>query len=126
MFNKVLQNMQFNGTPLSVVVESASLGPSFPQHDPRVIRLAREAGLKLAPKNTRSFKEVRDTVEYDLILVMDRFDFEEVGYSASLDPKIWLHMSCETLIIGIFQRRQIQRFDEFPYMPGSVSEICVL
>ncbi len=79
MFNKVLQRMQEKGSPLDVCVESSSLGPSFTEHDPRVVRLAREAGLQLGPKTQHSFDEVKDPVRFDLILAMDRFDFDEVG-----------------------------------------------
>ena len=70
--------MQANGSPLDASCESSSLGPSFFEHDPRVVRLAREAGLQLAPKTQCSFDEVRDPVKFDLILTMDRFDFDEV------------------------------------------------
>lgn len=71
--------MEGNGTPLSAIVSSASLGPSFPEHDSRVVRLAREAGLQLPPKSSRSFDEDKDPIEFDLIIAMDRFDFEEVS-----------------------------------------------
>ena len=79
MFRKVLENMEESGVGLDVQVDSASLGPSLPEHDPRVSRLAREAGLKLAQKSQKCFDEVLDIVNYDLILVMDKFDQEEVG-----------------------------------------------
>ena len=78
MFNRLLQRMQDSSAPLLASVESASLGPSFEEHDPRVVRLAREAGLQLGRKTQRSFDEIRDPVDYDLIVAMDRFDFEEV------------------------------------------------
>ena len=59
--------------------ESASLGPAFVQHDPRVQRLAHESGLQLSPRTLRCFDEVKDLVDYDLVLVMDKFDFDEVS-----------------------------------------------
>lgn len=51
-----------------------------------MVRLAREAGLQLAPKTQCSFDEVRDPVKFDLILAMDRFDFDEVRYAWNLAP----------------------------------------
>lgn len=74
--------MQANGSPLDACVESSSLGPSFVEHDPRVIRLAREAGLQLSPKTQHKFDEVKDPVKFDLILAMDKFDFDEVSLQA--------------------------------------------
>ena len=78
MFNKIIKKMAAGGTPLDICIESASLGPAFAAHDPRVERLARESGLELPPRRGRCFDEVKDMVEYDLVLVMDKFDFEEV------------------------------------------------
>lgn len=78
MVLKLLEKLRTSGNPLNIHVESASLGPSFAAHDPRVQRLAREAGLKLPPRRRRCFDETRDMVDFDLILVMDKFDFEEV------------------------------------------------
>lgn len=79
MFNKLLERMKASSSPLQASVESASLGPSFANHDPRVVRLANEAGLRLPPKTPRSFEDIKDSAGYDLILAMDRFDFEEVS-----------------------------------------------
>ena len=70
------------GSPLEahVSVDSASVGPAEPgAHDPRVQRLAREAGLPLAPRCARVFDEIVDIVNYDLVLAMDKFDHEEVS-----------------------------------------------
>ena len=103
MFNKVLQKMESSGTPLDAVVESASLGPSFLEHDPRVIRLAREAGLRLAPKTNRCFKEVKDPVEFDLIVVMDKFDYDEVKPCA----QCYQDLKWSFLTSSSFQRPQI-------------------
>ena len=79
MFNRVVRKMEASGRPLPVKAESASLGPAFLQPDPRVQRLAHESGLQLSPRTLRCFDEVKDLVDYDLVLVMDKFDFEEVS-----------------------------------------------
>lgn len=78
MFNRLLKKMASNAAPLTVSVESASLGPAFSGHDPRVERLAQEAGLSLPARSNHCFDEIKDMVDYDLVLVMDKFDFEEV------------------------------------------------
>ncbi len=68
------------GAPeLDVSIESASVGPAFAGgHDVRVAAAAAEAGLALPPRTPRAFDEVVDIVAFDLVLVMDHFDCEEV------------------------------------------------
>jgi protein-tyrosine-phosphatase len=68
------------GAPeLDVSIESASVGPAFAGgHDARVAAAAAEAGLALPPRTPRAFDEVVDIVAFDLVLVMDHFDCEEV------------------------------------------------
>ena len=120
MFRKVLQRMQANGSPLNASCESSSLGPSFFEHDPRVVRLAREAGLQLAPKTQRSFDEVRDPVKFDLILAMDKFDFDEVcpGLRLGLKlktcawsrMKLWLHSNSLPIVAVMYERRGCLRY----------------
>ena len=80
MFKRVVDKIVASGIDLDVQAASASLGPSFEDHDVRVSRLAREAGLQLPPKSQRCFDEVQDMVDYDLVLVMDKFDQEEVNH----------------------------------------------
>ena len=66
-------------------VESASVGPAVAgDHHARVARVAREAGLALPPRRARVFDELVDIVDFDLVLVMDKFDFEE---ARSLIPR---------------------------------------
>jgi protein-tyrosine-phosphatase/ribosomal protein L13E len=72
--------------PLDVSVECASIGPpAGGVHDARLRRVAAEMGVPLAVTGdearrggARRFDEVADAVSYDLILVMDRFDYQEV------------------------------------------------
>ena len=78
MFKKLIERLRGSGGCLDVQVDSASVGPAFQEHDPRVARLAREAGLDLQPRHLKCFDEVRDMVDYDLLLVMDKFDLDEV------------------------------------------------
>ena len=61
-------------------VDSASIGPSIGPglHDPRVMWAAQKAGLTLSRRNIRPFDETADIVNYDLVLTMDHFDYEEV------------------------------------------------
>ncbi|DBA97292.1 TPA: Low molecular weight phosphotyrosine protein phosphatase, variant 3 [Trebouxia sp. C0004] len=61
-------------------VDSASIGPSIGPglHDPRVMWAAQKAGLTLSRRNIRPFNETADIVNYDLVLTMDHFDYEEV------------------------------------------------
>ncbi len=63
-------------------VDSASIGPSIGPglHDPRVMWAAQKAGLTLSRRNIRPFDETADIVNYDLVLTMDHFDYEEVGF----------------------------------------------
>lgn len=79
MFGRLLERMAEGGTPLNVSVASAALGPAFLKHDSRVVRLAREAGLQLPQKHCRTLDLDKDPTDFDLIIAMDRFDFEEVG-----------------------------------------------
>lgn len=62
-------------------VDSASIGPSVGPglHDPRVMWAAQKAGLNLSRRNIRPFDETVDIVNYDLVLTMDHFDYEEVS-----------------------------------------------
>lgn len=83
MFKKVLDRLKESGTCLDVQAESASLGPAFVDHDERVARLAREAGLTLQPRHIKCFDEIQDMVHFDLVLTMDKFDLEEVRDPAS-------------------------------------------
>lgn len=39
---------------------------------------AQKAGLTLSRRNIRPFDETADIVNYDLVLTMDHFDYEEV------------------------------------------------
>lgn len=74
-------------TPLDVIIECASLGPidgrRLPSRD--LQRTAAAMGISLNPAAaSRQFKEVADAVRYDLILVMDRFDYQEVIRDVSM------------------------------------------
>ena len=64
-----------------VRVDSASIGPSIGlgMHDPRVMWAAQKAGLTLSRRNIHPFDETADIVNYDLVLTMDHFDYEEVS-----------------------------------------------
>ena len=46
---------------------------------------AQKAGLTLSRRNIRPFDETADIVNYDLVLTMDHFDYEEVRRSLHLD-----------------------------------------
>jgi len=69
-------------TRLDVAVDFASLGlPSLRESRGQELKaLAKDMGLELPPSNEvwRTFDDVADPVRYDLILVMDRFDLQEV------------------------------------------------
>jgi protein-tyrosine-phosphatase len=70
-------------TPLDIAVDWASLGPLTGDGigDRRVMRIAAEMGLPLPAGNAargRSFRDVDDAVRYDMIVVLDRFDYQEV------------------------------------------------
>lgn len=77
VFKEVL-SMSFLKT--FIRVDSASIGPSIGPglHDPRVMWAAQKAGLTLSRRNIRPFDETADIVNYDLVLTMDHFDYEEV------------------------------------------------
>lgn len=45
---------------------------------------AQKAGLTLSRRNIRPFDETADIVNYDLVLTMDHFDYEEV--------RMWAHL----------------------------------
>ena len=65
---------------LPVRVASASLGDcSEGDHDQRVIAAAEAAGVSLPKRTAASFDEIDGIVNTDLVLVMDRFDYSEVG-----------------------------------------------
>lgn len=74
-------------------VESKALSPDTagePPH-PRAAAVARELGLRLRPgKVAVPFDEVTDIVNFDLVVVMDRFDLEavlrEVAVYDALNP----------------------------------------
>lgn len=74
-------------------VESKALSPDTagePPH-PRAAAVARELGLRLRPgKVAAPFDEVTDIVNFDLVVVMDRFDLEavlrEVAVYDALNP----------------------------------------
>ena len=68
------------GAPqLDVSAESASVGPAFAGgHDERVVDAAAAAGIALLPRRPRAFDEAIDIVAFDLVLVMDHFDCEDV------------------------------------------------
>ena len=51
---------------------------SFPLKSARRQQAAAEAGLVLRPRRARCFDEVHDIAAFDLVLVMDRYDFTEV------------------------------------------------
>ena len=77
MFNRLLASIRI---PLDVTAESASIGPAADgPHDARVCSVAREAGLTLPARDPRVFDELRDIVNYDLVLVLDKFDLEAVS-----------------------------------------------
>lgn len=81
MFKRLLASTR---VPLDVTAESASIGPAADgPHDPRVASVAREAGLPLPTRQPRVFDELRDIVQYDLVLVMDKFDKEAVRLPAA-------------------------------------------
>lgn len=64
---------------LDVSAESASVGPAFAGgHDERVVDAAAAAGIALLPRRPRAFDEAIDIVAFDLVLVMDHFDCEDV------------------------------------------------
>ena len=64
---------------LNVSAESASVGPAFAGgHDERVVDAAAAAGIALLPRRPRAFDEAIDIVAFDLVLVMDHFDCEDV------------------------------------------------
>lgn len=74
-------------TRLDVEVDWASLGPATGTGwaDPRIKALASAMGIcssHLSQKDCRAqvrqFEDIKDAVKYDLILVMDRFDYQEV------------------------------------------------
>jgi protein-tyrosine-phosphatase len=74
-------------TRLDVEVDWASLGPPTGTGwaDPRVKALASAMGIcssylseKDCRAQVRQFEDIKDAVKYDLILVMDRFDYQEV------------------------------------------------
>eukprot|EP01026_Neomeris_dumetosa_P030240 TRINITY_DN2423_c0_g1_i6.p1 TRINITY_DN2423_c0_g1~~TRINITY_DN2423_c0_g1_i6.p1 ORF type:complete len:488 (-),score=47.26 TRINITY_DN2423_c0_g1_i6:316-1779(-) len=68
-------------TPLPVSVQSASIGPPIkdPRHFSRLSRIASKLGIKLPlSQKDNMFQEFEHMVEYDLVLVMDRFDYEDV------------------------------------------------
>jgi protein-tyrosine-phosphatase len=74
-------------TSLDVTIECASLGAidgrKLPSRD--LHRTAAAMGISLNPAAaSRQFKEVADAVRYDLILVMDRFDYQEVIRDVSM------------------------------------------
>ncbi|KAK9798148.1 hypothetical protein WJX73_009718 [Symbiochloris irregularis] len=76
MFKRLLASSK---VPLDVTAESASIGPAADgPHDARVMAVAQEAGLSLSPRPPRIFDELQDIVNYDLVLVMDKFDLEAV------------------------------------------------
>eukprot|EP00803_Ostreobium_quekettii_P003329 evm.model.scf_547EXC.6 EVM.evm.TU.scf_547EXC.6 scf_547EXC:65618-75162(-) len=78
---EALMSQMLKGSPLAKVVqvESASIGPAFNGgHDSRVQKIAEEMGIELLPHEGKVFNEVTDIVECDLVIVMDRFDHEEV------------------------------------------------
>ena len=77
MFKRLMNRLAPEAQP-EIHVDSASPGPPFIEHDPRVFRLSRKAGLTLEPKSQKCFDEIQDMVNYDLVLVMDKFDQEEV------------------------------------------------
>ena len=83
VFKEVLSISSLN--PL-IRVDSASIGPSIGPglHDPRVMWAAQKAGLTLSRRNIRPFDETADIVNYDLVLTMDHFDYEEV--------RKWVHL----------------------------------
>lgn len=65
-----------------IFVESASIGPCFGDgYDSRVEAAAAAARLPLPPRVCRVFDEASDIVDFDLVLVMDQFDYAEVGVS---------------------------------------------
>ena len=68
------------GAPqLDVSAQSASVGPAFAgEHDERVVDAAAAAGVALLPRRPRAFDEAIDIVAFDLVLVMDHFDCEDV------------------------------------------------
>ncbi len=68
------------GAPkLDVSAESASVGPAFAGgHDERVAAAAADSGVALLPRRPRAFDEAIDIVAFDLVLVMDHFDCEDV------------------------------------------------
>lgn len=68
-----------------ILVESASIGPiGSPCLDSRVALVARRLGIALGAFHPRVFDEVNDVVECDMVLTMDRFDFEEVYKEVSV------------------------------------------
>jgi len=74
-------------TSLDVTIECASLGPingrRLPSRD--LQRTAAAMGISLNPAAaSRQFEEVADAVRYDLIVVMDRFDYQEVIRDVSM------------------------------------------
>ncbi|KAK9814279.1 hypothetical protein WJX72_003320 [[Myrmecia] bisecta] len=86
VFRQCLEN---SAQPLDIEVESASVGPALSgEHDARVEVAAREFGLQLAPRQARIFDELVDIVNFDLVLVMDHFDFTEVLREVAVFDKI--------------------------------------
>ncbi|KAL4431051.1 hypothetical protein ABPG75_006307 [Micractinium tetrahymenae] len=74
-----------HSTPLDAEVTAASIGPPAPgAHDERVAAVAREMDIELPPRRAREFDEMRDTPAYDLILVLDRYDEQEVVREVSV------------------------------------------
>lgn len=93
----MMELLQKSPIALDIQVTSASLGYcAVGDHDPRVEHAAQASGLSLPPRSALCFDEVDSIVNTDLVLVMDRFDFSEVG----LGMTCRLHelcLSCHTL-----------------------------
>ena len=71
--------------PLDVCVECASIGPpsSPTAKDPRFQKIAAEMGIPLTHSSllqlqSKAFRSVDDAVRYDMIIVLDRFDYQEM------------------------------------------------
>ncbi|GMH45637.1 hypothetical protein BSKO_13594 [Bryopsis sp. KO-2023] len=74
-----------SGLERDILVDSASIGPICGNIlDARVALVAKRLGIEIGQFKPKVFDEIVDVVDCDLVLTMDRFDYEEVYREVSV------------------------------------------